>query len=50
MYYLVYQITNLINGQPTVGCPKTLDKDDGFLRKDSFKRNKKSYVLEAAEY
>jgi len=31
MHYLVYQITNVLNGKTYIGCHKTIDKDDGYM-------------------
>ena len=31
MHYLVYKITNLVNGKIYIGCHKTDDKDDGYM-------------------
>jgi group I intron endonuclease len=31
MYYLVYKITNTLNGKTYIGCHKTKDKNDGYM-------------------
>jgi group I intron endonuclease len=31
MFYLVYKITNTVNGKTYIGCHKTKDKNDGYM-------------------
>lgn len=31
MFYLVYKITNTLNGKTYIGCHKTKDKNDGYM-------------------
>lgn len=47
MYYLVYRITNIINGKTYVGRHTTLDKNDGYMGSGyALKSAKKKYGLE----
>jgi group I intron endonuclease len=44
MFYLVYKITNTINGKTYVGCHKTKDKNDGYMGSGKIiKRSIKKY-------
>lgn len=39
MFYLVYKITNTVNGKFYVGCHKTTNKEDGYMGSGVYLRN-----------